>query len=89
MTSGACHACVHASRVRGMDHWCRLRDAPAHGDGCYWFHDRDAGCPARCPMPDGNGTICLETGGLLPAGPCAADCGYRPVVERWRRCTPS
>ncbi len=42
-------------------------------------------CPARCPMPDGNGTLCLETGDVLPAGPCRADCGYRRSAEQWRR----
>ena len=85
MIGSPCHECVHASPVRGMGHWCRLRDAPAHGDGCYWFHDRDAGCPARCPMPDGNGTICLETGDLLPAGPCPVDCVHH-LGGRGRPC---
>ena len=27
-------------------------------------------------MPDGNGTICLDTGDLLPAGPCPLGCGH-------------
>ena len=31
-------------------------------------------CPKSCVMPDGNGTLCLVTGDLLPAGPCPADC---------------
>jgi len=38
-------------------------------------------CPHRCPMPDGNGTICRKTFDLLPAGPCPADCEHRPEVR--------
>ena len=84
MINGPCHRCLHARPVQSMGQWCAHADRPATGNGCYWFRCRD-----RCTMPDGNGTICLETGGLLPAGPCAADCGYRPVAGRWRRCCPS
>ena len=73
MTGGPCARCRHARPVQGMGHWCRLQDRPATGNGCPWLRCRD-----RCPMPDGNGTICLETGGLLPAGPCPADCVRHP-----------
>ena len=50
-----------------------------HGGGCDWFRDRGIatlpGAGASCRH--GNGTICLETGALLPAGPCPGDCGHR------------
>ena len=42
-------------------------------------------CPRRCVMPDGNGTICLETGDLLPAGPCPLGCG-RDAGSEGGRC---
>ena len=70
MIGGPCRRCLHARPVPELGgHWCRNDDRPATGNGCSWFR-----CFLRCPMPDGNGTICLETGGLLSAGPCPADC---------------
>lgn len=80
MIGGPCHRCGSSSHVDGRGHWCRFLNGPATGNGCYWFR-----CPSRCPMPDGNGTICLETGALLPAGPCPADCEHRRSAERRRR----
>ena len=66
---GPCHRCRHARPVPGAGPWCAHADRPAPGSGCFWFRCRD-----RCTMPDGNGTLCLATGDLLPAGPCPADC---------------
>ena len=71
MSGNPCHRCVSASPVDGRGHWCRHLNGPATDNGCFWFL-----CVARCPIPDGNGTICLETGDLLTAGPCPADCGH-------------
>ena len=80
MIGGPCERCAHSRWVQSMGHWCRLQDRPASGNGCYWFRCRD-----RCPMPDGNGTICLETGDLRPAGPCPVDCVHH-LGGRGRPC---
>lgn len=44
-------------------------------------------CPGRRVMPDGCGTIYLETGQSLPAGPCRANCEHLQTVERWMLAT--
>ena len=71
MIGGPCERCQHARWIQSMGHWCRHQERPAAGNGCLWFR-----CRERCPMPDGNGTICRQTGALLPAGPCREDCEY-------------
>jgi hypothetical protein len=81
MIGGPCHRCTHASPVPGIGgHWCEVNKAPAYGNGCSRFRCRD-----RCPMPDGNGTICLETGDRVPIGPCPTDCEYH-LAGRGRTC---
>ena len=86
MTGGSAAAAERVP-VAAAGHWCG--PAPAGlGYGATCFRDREVapGCPSRCLMPDGNGTICLETGELLPAGPCRG--GLRTTAgrpERWRR----
>lgn len=75
MIGGPCYRCVDADPVgvEGLGgHWCRFNHRPAYGNGCYWFR-----CRERCPMPNGNGTLCRKTGDVLPAGPCRVDCERR------------
>ena len=78
MINGPCHRCRHTRPVQSMGQWCAHADRPATGNGCLWFRCRD-----RCTMPDGNGTLCLVTGDLLPAGPCPVDCVHH-LGGRWR-----
>lgn len=88
MTAGPCHRCVDVGpTLAGLGGaWCRAIRGPATGNGCCLFRERAGDpCPARCAMPDGNGTICLETFDVLSAGPCSASCEHRGTAGRWRR----
>ncbi|MEN6341247.1 MAG: hypothetical protein ABFC89_01675 [Methanospirillum sp.] len=78
---------AEASPLDGIDgHWCRALARPAFGNGCRLFRGRDGDrCPGRCAMPGGNGMLCLESGSLLPAGPCREGCERRSGAGRRRR----